>query len=55
MLTRPVNLTTEQMMDEAKAFDEFRRSYRKHEAMQKNMVLLEEKMGKGKELGRRMN
>ena len=55
MLIKPVNLTTEQMMDEAKAFDEFRRSYRRHEAMQKNMVLLEEKMAKGKEMGRRMN
>jgi hypothetical protein len=33
MLIRPVNLTPEQMLDEAQAFEQFRRSYRRHEAM----------------------
>lgn len=55
MLVRPVNLTSEQMLDEAQAFEQFRKSYRKHEAMEKNMGLLQDKMVKGKELGKQMN
>lgn len=55
MLVKPVNLTSEQMLDEAQAFEQFRRSYRRHEAMEKNMGLLQEKMTKGKELGKVMN
>ena len=54
MLIRPVNLTSEQMLDQAQAFEQFRRSYRRHEAMEKNMGLLEDKMVKGKELGKIM-
>ena len=33
MLTRPLNLSSEEMMDHAMAFDQFRRAYRKYEAM----------------------
>jgi hypothetical protein len=55
MLIKPVNLTPEQMLDEAQAFEQFRRSYRRHEAMEKNVALLGEKMTKGKELGKVMN
>lgn len=40
MLIKPVNLTPEQMLDEAQAFEQFRRSYRRHEAMEKNVALL---------------
>lgn len=28
------------MLDEAQAFEQFRRSYRRHEAMEKNVALL---------------
>ena len=43
------------MLDQAQAFEQFRRSYRRHQAMQKNMTLLQQKMSKGKELGKVMN
>jgi hypothetical protein len=41
MLIKPVNLTSEQMLDEAQAFEQFRKSYRRQEAMEKNMVILQ--------------
>lgn len=43
------------MLDEAQAFEQFRRSYRKHESMEKNIALLGQNMTKGKELGKIMN
>lgn len=39
-------------MDHAMAFDQFRRAYRKYEAMENNKAILNKKMGIGKELGR---
>ena len=55
MLIKPVNLSPEQMLDEAQAFEQFRRSYRRHEAMEKNVALLGYKMSRGKEIGKVMN
>lgn len=52
MLSRPLNLTSEEMMDHAMAFDQFRRAYRKYEAMENNKAILNKKMAVGKELGR---
>jgi len=39
------------LADRAKAFDLFRKSYRKNEAMEDNRLLLKEKYGRGKQLG----
>ena len=55
MLIRPLNLSSEEMMDHAMAFDQFRRAYRKYEAMENNKVILSKKMAMGKELGREVN
>lgn len=55
MLSRPLNLSSEEMMDHAMAFDQFRRAYRKYEAMESNKATLSKKMALGKELGREVN
>lgn len=45
----------EDLADRAKAFDLFRKSYRKNEAMEDNRALLKEKYGRGKQLGQAVN
>ena len=45
----------EDLADRAKAFDLFRKSYRKNEAMEDNRSLLKEKYGRGKQLGQAVN
>ncbi len=41
-------LTKEELLDRTKAFDIFRKSYRKYEAMEENKDNLKEKFGMGK-------
>ncbi len=48
MLIEPVNLTTEEILDHAKAFEQFRKAYRKKEAMEKNKLTLKQKMQEGR-------
>ena len=48
-------LTMEDLADRAKAFEKFRKSYRKNEAMEDNRVLLKEKYSRGKHLGQQVN
>ena len=55
MLTAPVQLTMEDLADRAKAFEKFRKSYRKNEAMEDNRNLLKEKYARGKQLGQDVN
>ena len=45
------NYTLEDLADRAKAFEHFRKSYRKNEAMDDNRALLKEKYALGKRLG----
>lgn len=47
----PIQCSLEDLADRAKAFDMFRKSYRKNEAMEENRALLKEKYGRGKTLG----
>lgn len=51
MLIKPLNLTSEQLLDDARAFEQFRKAYRKHEAMLKNVHLINDKKQQGKQLG----
>lgn len=55
MLSEPVHLTMEDLADRAKAFEKFRKSYRKNEAMEDNRNLLKEKYARGKNLGADVN
>lgn len=50
-----VNISYEDLADRTKAFDVFRRSYRKNEAMDENRDLLKQKYARGKELGNMVN
>lgn len=50
-----VNISYEDLADRTKAFDLFRRSYRKNEAMDENRELLKQKYARGKELGNMVN
>lgn len=50
-----VNISYEDLADRTKAFDLFRRSYRKNEAMDENRELLKQKYARGKELGSMVN
>jgi hypothetical protein len=43
------------LADRAKAFEHFRKSYRKNEAMEDNRNLLKEKYARGKSLGQSVN
>lgn len=45
----------EELADRAKAFEKFRKSYRKNEAMEDNRNLLKEKYARGKQLGQEVN
>ena len=51
----PIQCSLEDLADRAKAFDMFRKSYRKNEAMEENRALLKEKYGRGKQLGANVN
>lgn len=55
MMTGPVSLTMEELADRAKAFEKFRKSYRKNEAMEDNRNLLKDKYARGKYLGQEVN
>ena len=55
MLTSPIKLTMDELADRAKAFEKFRKSYRKNEAMEDNRNLLKEKYARGKQLGQKVN
>ena len=55
MLSSPVHLTMEDLADRAKAFEKFRKSYRKNEAMEDNRNLLKDKYARGKQLGGDVN
>ena len=47
----PVKATLEELADRTKAFELFRKSYRKNEAMVDNRNILKEKYARGKALG----
>ena len=55
MVYQPVQCSLDDLADRAKAFDMFRKSYRKNEAMEENRMLLKEKYAKGKQLGQDVN
>lgn len=55
MITAPIACTAEDLADRARAFDMFRKSYRKNEAMEENRNLLKDKYSRGKELGNDVN
>ena len=48
MVHAPIQCSLEDLADRAKAFDMFRKSYRKNEAMEDNRNLLKEKYALGK-------
>ena len=50
-----MNISYEDLADRTKAFDAFRRSYRKNEAMDENRDLLKQKYSRGKDLGNMVN
>lgn len=54
-MTEPIQCSLEDLADRAKAFEMFRKSYRKNEAMEENRALLKEKYGRGKQLGQSVN
>ena len=51
MVSGPIACSIEDLTDRAKAFEMFRKSYRKNEAMEENRQLLKEKFARGKQLG----
>jgi len=51
MVSGPIACSIEDLTDRAKAFEMFRKSYRKNEAMEENRQLLKEKFARGKHLG----
>ena len=55
MTDGPIKCSMEDLADRAKAFEMFRKSYRKNEAMEDNRALLKEKYGRGKQLGGDVN
>jgi len=54
-MTGPVACTMEDLADRARAFEMFRKSYRKNEALDENRALLKDKYARGKELGNDVN
>jgi len=54
-VSEPIKVTAEELADRAKAFDVFRKSYRKNQAMEENRELLKERYGRGKQLGQSVN
>lgn len=55
LVNGPIHCTPEDLADRTRAFDMFRRSYRKNEAMEDNRNLLKEKFSQGKSLGNAVN
>lgn len=55
LVMAPISTSMEVLADRAKAFDLFRKSYRKNEAMEENRALLKEKYARGKQLGSEVN
>ena len=55
MTDGPINCSLEDLADRAKAFEMFRKSYRKNEAMEDNRALLKDKYARGKQLGGDVN
>lgn len=55
MVSGPISCSIEDLTDRAKAFEMFRKSYRKNEAMEENRQLLKEKFARGKQLGQQVN
>lgn len=55
MVSAPIQCSMDDLADRAKAFDMFRKSYRKNEAMEDNRLLLKDKYGRGKQLGSGVN
>jgi len=55
MVAGPIQCSIEDLADRAKAFDMFRKSYRKNEAMEDNRDLLKKKYARGKHLGQEVN
>ena len=48
LVVAPVKCSLQDLTDRNKAFDLFRRSYRKNEAMNENRDILKEKFARGK-------
>ena len=55
MVDGTLTCTLEDLADRTKAFEMFRKSYRKNEAMEENRELLKEKYSRGKQLGASVN
>jgi kinesin family protein 6/9 len=55
MIVAPIVCSAEDLADRAKAFEMFRKSYRKNEAMEENRSILKDKYARGKELGSEVN
>ena len=55
MISSQQQYSLEDLADRAKAFEHFRKSYRKNEAMEDNRNLLKEKYARGKNLGTMVN
>lgn len=51
----PIKASLEDLADRTKAFELFRKSYRKNEAMEDNRNILKEKYARGKALGQSVN
>lgn len=55
MTNGKVQISAEELMDRAKSFEAFRKSYRKNEAMEENRSKLKELYANGKSLGQELN
>jgi hypothetical protein len=51
----PVKYTADDLKDRTKAFDIFRKSYRRNEAMEENRQVYKEACARGKQLGMEVN
>jgi kinesin family protein 6/9 len=55
LLSGPIQVTNEQLMDRVSCFEMFRKSYRKNEVMEEHKSLLKQKFEEGKILGEKVN
>ncbi len=55
MVSGPIHCSLDDLADRAKAFDMFRKSYRKNEAMEDNRNELKDKYTRGKQLGQEVH
>lgn len=55
LLSGPIQVTNEQLMDRVSCFEMFRKSYRKNEVMEEHKSLLKQKFEEGKVLGEKVN